>query len=255
MYFNLRTVLVATVSIVLMATLVGCSEPTLDSDNMDASMQEVRESLPAEQEEEFEEAWGLVAMEAMGGSLNVDGMTATDVIDRAEEIRAEREREAREEAHQEIRELREQREAAMEAREKLEAFEVERSRYYMQERRFGGDQPIVEMTVTNGTDHAVSRAYFEGVVTVPDREVPFIDESFNYGISGGIEPGETQTWELAPNQFSEWGTVDYRDDMVLTVETTRIDDANEDPLFEADWGEREEERLQTLVSEYGDPDA
>lgn len=254
MTIDLRSTLLLPVSLLLVVALMGCSEPTLDTDDLESSMEEVQESLSEDEKETFEDAWDTIGMEVLAGDIDIDGKTADDVIDRAEEVRAERERQAREEAHQEIEELREQREAAMAAREKLEAFEVERSRYYMQERRFGGDQPIVEMTVTNGTDHAVSRAYFEGVVTVPDREVPFVDETFNYSISGGIEPGETQTWELAPNQFSEWGTVDYRDDMVLTVETTRIDDANEDPLFEADWGERDQDRLDTLVEEYGDPE-
>ena len=62
-------------------------------------------------------------------------------------------------------------------------------------------KPIIELTVRNNTGHPVSRAYFEGVLSTPGRSVPWIKDSFNYQISGGLEPNEESTWRLAPNKI------------------------------------------------------
>jgi hypothetical protein len=54
---------------------------------------------------------------------------------------------------------------------------------------------------------AIKKIYIEGTLQTPGRSVPWVKESFNYEISGGVEPGESRAFSLAPNQFGAWGKV------------------------------------------------
>ncbi len=51
----------------------------------------------------------------------------------------------------------------------------------------------------------VFRANRHAVLSTTGRSVPWVDADFNYEIPGGMEPGETQKWDLSPNLFdSDW---------------------------------------------------
>lgn len=252
--------------------VMACGAPTIDGssdESLEESVEEVRSNLDEVERDQFDQALMTIALAsidvenfaelaALGPNEiarrarnQMDGKTAGDVIRRAAEIKAEQERRQREQALQEIEELRRQKQQAADAAERLTAFEVLRSRFQMRERRYLGAEPIIELTVRNGTNHAVSRAYFRGTLASPGRSVPWIRETFNYSIPGGLEPAEEATWTLAPNMFSEWGTVDAPADAVLTVNVLRIDGPDGEPLYDAQaWTEENEERLTELVSTY-----
>ena len=115
-----------------------------------------------------------------------------------------------------------------------------------------GKQPIIELTVKNGTEQAVSRAYFEGTIASPDRSVPWHKDTFNYSISGGLEPGEEATWNLAPNMFSDWGKVDAPAEAIFTVTVEQLDGADGEPIYSTrELSERDLERLNELKKKYG----
>lgn len=84
-------------------------------------------------------------------------------------------------------------------------------------------QPLITLTVKNELGESISRAYFEGTLKSFGRSVPWIKETFNYSISGGLEPGEEVTWKLEPNMFSEWGKVDAPKDAKLTLRVVELD--------------------------------
>jgi hypothetical protein len=240
--------------VVAAIVLVGCTDPTIDSSSDEAakqSAQQIRESLPAEDRERFDKALFTVTMNAAVGDKSLmeiaasdpdqlrakalerlDGKSAEDIFRMADEIRAERREQERLQAVAEIAELEELQQAAMAATAGLSEFKVLRSRYYKQPQRYGRPEPVIELSVSNGTGKAVSRAYFKGVVASPGRSVPWIAEDFNYEIPGGIEPGETAEWSLAPNMFSEWGR-ETPEDAVLTVTVVRVDGADGEPLFDS----------------------
>jgi len=252
--------------------LFGCSEPTIDKDRPKESLSEVKAELSAEKLQEFEEAWKTVTSSAIseamstafsGGEVDaeatadsylkrLDGRTADEVIALADSIEKAREREERQEAVEEIKSLREQKRRARQAEDSLAQFKVVHSDFYKREQRFGPDRPVIELTVVNKTDHAISRAYFNARLESSGREVPWLEEQFNYKISGGVEPGERQQWELAPNMFSDWGDVEERSDMMLKVEPYQLDGPEGDALFKANWSESDETRLQELLDEYGE---
>lgn len=258
----------------LMAVLIaGCSDPKIDAttdESMKASIEKVRQSLPQDKRDSFDEALkilafsqidlkGLFAEGASGvGSTKgkmkdaLNGKTGLQVIAEADRIKKERKEKERTQALNEIKELEEKQANAESAKSELAKFEVLRSRFYRRKEQFMGEQPIIELTVKNGTAQSVSRAYFKGTLASPNRSVPWLQETFNYKISGGLEPGEEAEWKLTPNMFSDWGKVDALEDAILTVEVEQLDGADGEPLFSSrSFTERDATRLKKLKQEYG----
>lgn len=257
---------------VLTLALVGCSDPKVDAtsqESMKASLEKVRESLPEEKRAELDQALALLAfsqidMESlMAGSTTVassytaklkdvlGGKTGSEIIAAASRIETERKERERVQALAEIKELEGKKTKSATARTALGMFQVLRSRFYKQE-AYLGKQPIIELTVRNGTQQAISRAYFVGTLASPGRSVPWFKSTFNYSIAGGIEPNEETKWSLSPNKYGEWGSVEAPTDAVFTVEVERLDGATGEPLFSTqDFTETEAERLEMLKKEYG----
>ena len=250
----------------------GCSKPTIDTssdETMKASAQKVRESLPESKRAEFDEAIQILAFSQLdmstimaGGASGaaaieakvkgtLSGKNAEEIIAQAAQVKAERQAREREQALNEIKELEKKRLEAEQSREELKKFEVVRSRFYVQERQYVGKQPIIELTVKNGTASPVSRAYFNGVISSPNRSVPWHKDDFNYGIKGGLEPGEEASWSLAPNMFSDWGKVDAPSDAIFTVTVEKLDGPDGETLFSAKgFDEGDAKRLAELKSKF-----
>ena len=251
----------------------GCGEPTIDAssdESMKTSVDKIRETLSDSKQKEFDDAMKVIAFSGIdikdffaesatnSGNLeremrqSLDGKTGAQVIDEAERINSERKKQERKQALSEIQELELKRTNSDIAQDKLKKFKVERSRFYFREQEYSGKEPIIELTVLNGTDQAISRAYFEGTLISPNRSIPWIKDTFNYSISGGLEPGERASWTLAPNMYSDWGKVDAPSDAVFTVIVEQLDGANDEPIFSIrDFSEEDEERLNELKKKYG----
>jgi hypothetical protein len=161
------------------------------------------------------------------------------------DLKAKAEEKKRAQALAEIQELTKKKLAAEKARADLAKFSVIRSRF-RQERQMFGTEPIIELSVKNDTGHAVSRVFMRGTLASPGRSVPWLRETFNYSISGGIEPGEAADWALSLNMFSEWGKVKGAPDMVLTIEVLRLDGADGKPLYTLDFDDEDQQRLSAL---------
>lgn len=266
----------------------ACSErePTLDGSSDTAfrkSAETVLEAATDEQRMQWGEVVPAIAFEGMDVfSLmmtsdadpetvtkqlreRVDGMTIAEVIELGEKIlaetRAEEERAALEEQRlkrksvenetrrirAELEELREEHRRYIQARDGLRDFQVTHSRFEWSEGSISRS-PIIELTVHNETGRAVSRAYFHGKVYSPGREIPWVDDSFNYQIRGGLEAGETATWRLSPNMFGPWGNVPRdRDDIALAVQTVRIDGADGDAIFDIRDGDTFTPRIERKI--------
>jgi hypothetical protein len=258
--------------LIVLTILAGCSDPKIDAssdESMKASVEKVRKSLSEPKQKEFDQAMQILAFSQIDmkdiftqgatgvGNLEgkvrqlLDGKTAEQVIAEAERIRAERKGRERQQALEEIRELESKRVNSEKAREELKKFQVIRSRFYLREQEFMGKQPIIELTVKNGTSQAVARAYFEGTLASPNRSVPWHKDTFNYSISGGLEPGEEATWNLAPNMFSDWGKVDAPKDAVFTVTVEQLDGPDGKVIYSArEFNESDRERLNELKKQY-----
>ena len=266
----MKPIVAVCLAILFSLVLTACSEPTIDASSEDAierSVDQVTADMSPTEEDAFNKAIADIAMtgawKAIGsGDTNqaltsmfkpLDGKTASEVIAMHQERIAERRERERTQALQELEELEEKRRQTETHQQQLAAFEVVRSRFYLRERDILGDQPVLELHVQNGTDHPISRAYFEGTVASPDLAVPWIEEDFNYSIPGGLEPGEEAQWNLKPNLYGDWGRVEVPGDAVFTAVPVRLDGPGGEPLFDATrFSDRDERRLEKLKAQYGD---
>lgn len=200
---------------------------------VEANAEESRKKLEAIAEESRKTA-ETFAKEAKARAEEAEATAREELAKRATQIKGE------------IEELVQEEKKAVADAEAIKKFEVKRSRFYFSEGRFSND-PIIELTVKNGTGAAISKVSFRGVLSSPGRTVPWVKDSFNYAISGGLEPGEEATWKLAPNMFGEWGKVSKdRTDYVLTVKTVSLYGADEELMLDSEFPEQKSERLERL---------
>ncbi|PTN09717.1 DUF6694 family lipoprotein [Mangrovibacterium marinum] len=261
-----------TIFLLLITLLLASCTKKIDGTSEEAmkeSIEKVKSSLDDKDKKEFEEALQIIMLngvdfsnllsengvkETVGDIRNkLNGMTASDVIKEGERIKVEIELKKKQQAKDEIIELYAKKEKAEQAKHELDKFKVKRSRFYKRKQGtyFITEEPIIELTVFNGTEHAVSRAYFTGILSSPNRSVPWLKDDFNYQIAGGLEPGEEVTWRLAPNSFGEWGTVDAPKDAILIVEVKKLDGADGETLFSVDdFDEYDKDRLEELLKAY-----
>ncbi len=248
--------------------LVACS-PTVDGssdESFEASLERVRQALPEAQRAVFDTAMVTVSLSdldllegvfteaASPGQLSrtvrerMDGKTAANVFAMSDSIVAERRERAREAALEKIEELEIRKAASEAATVELAKFEVVRARFYQEEGVFGSE-PKIRLTLRNGAASAVSRAYFRGQVVSAGRSVPWIDEEFNFSLPGGIEPGETRDLTISPNSFGEWGR-ETPSDAIFVATVIRLDGPDGEALFDMDFDDRDQERLDTLLREW-----
>lgn len=246
---------------VLCLLLVGCGDARVDGQE---SLNDVKESLPPEEQTKFQSAvLYLMVGQAMekGQPLTIDalnGKTAAEVIALAEstkaDLQAKREAAQREKAQQEIAELQARQADAVKARKVLDQFVVERSSVRVSEGYI--KQPVIELAVKNTTSHAIARVFFRAVYATPGRQVPWAEDTFNYSISGGLEPGEAATWSLAPNQFDTLGRaiMETAAGAVLILSVTKLEGPGESVISDGQGlSDRDMKRLEELVKEYGMP--
>lgn len=252
--------------------LSGCGEPKIDGSSEEAfkkSLSKVAESLPAEKREQFSADVMLLAFQNMdlgkvisgkqkpddiseGMLTTLGGKTAGEVSAEAARVREARAEREKQQALSEISELTEKKNKSALAEVKLKKFEVLKSRFYKRKGEYSFlNDSVVEISVKNGTDKAVARAFFKGTISSPGRSVPWLVEDFNYSIAGGIEPGESQSWSLSPNSLGAWERVNPPKDAVFTVEVVRLNGADGKPLFGGgEFTERDADRLESLIKQY-----
>lgn len=260
------------ISIVLIGLLAGC-QPKLDGSSneaMVASTAKLKESLSPDEVEKFEDSLKLIALSELNlkGILSgefaesdfatkvqkkLDGKGYSEVVAMADQIKADRKAREKEQAVEEIKELAEKIAKAKSDKENLAKVTVDRSRFYLRPQMYGRPEPVIEVSVTNGTDKAISRVYARGTIASAGRTIPWFSDEFNYSISGGIEPGEKTNNTLAPNMFSDWGKVEAPSDAVFTVEIYKVDGPDNEVLFSSDPKDLEkwENRISALQAKYG----
>ena len=253
--------------------LVGCSDPKVDTSSMPAavvSIEKVRESLPTYKRDEFDTALKIIAMSSFNGidlfnpqrmnaaeiaeSANayMHGLTGDEIIERADKMLRQRRAREREQALRTLNRLEAKQDSAQRAQEHLAQISIDNARYYISTSPYGALEPVIELTVTNGSDHAVAELMLHGVLKSPNREVAWVDETFYYAISGGLAPGESATWSLAPNRFGPWGNDQIPRNAALTLTLLGVNNSEGEPLWDAPaLTDNEAERLEELRAEYG----
>jgi hypothetical protein len=134
------------------------------------------------------------------------------------------------------------------ARDSLSKFQIE-SASLTQERGFIGLESHIALTVLNGTSHSISRAFFSADVRSLGREIPWIEETFNYTIPGGLAPGERATWHLTPKMFAgSWNNVQVPSDARFTATVVKLAGPDAEPLWGgAEFTPQDQKRLDSLT--------
>jgi hypothetical protein len=252
----------------LIFLLVSCSYRIDGSseENYKQSLENLRKSLSTKEVADLDEALRKIAFQDVQSLTDLtdaekfledvrtklDGMSYDEIIEEGDRVQKIIDERNKEQARLEIEELYSKMKSSKKDSIELAKFKVEKSRFY---KRKSGNfyityDPIIDLVVYNGTDRAISRAFFKGILKSQERTIPWLVEDFNYEISGGIEPGEQANWKLAPNSFSEWGKVDAPKDAIFTVLVTKLNDADGEKLFSIDFDEQDKERLEELLNDY-----
>ena len=254
--------------------IAGCSDPKIDTSSMPASVvsvEKVRNSLPTYKRDDFDQGLIIISTASTFNSIDIlnpnrmnaaeiaesanvqmHGLTGDQVIQRADQILRERRSREREQAIRTLTRLEEKQAKAKSDQQQLARFSIDNARYYMGKSPYGAPEPVIDLEVTNNTDKVVSELSLRGIVTSPDRSQPWVDEQFYYVVPGGIEPGETLAWSLAPNRFGPWGEPQIPSNAELTVRLEGLRGADEQPLWDSlALSESEVTKLERLRTEYG----
>jgi hypothetical protein len=148
----------------------------------------------------------------------------------------------------EIEKLEKKQADANQAKEQLKQFQVMEARALLQ-KKGTRKQWVREVVVKNGTEQAVSHAYFRGTLQSPGRATPVLTDTFNHKVKGGLEPGEQVTWKINVSRSSAWKDVEENPDMTYTVEVVRLDGSDGKPLLKNDFSDDDQKRLDVLKKE------
>ncbi|WP_332308446.1 DUF6694 family lipoprotein [Halomonas sp. GT] len=253
--------------------IAGCSDPKIDTSSMPAavvSVEKVRDSLPTYKRDEFDQALTIIAMSSFSGidllnaqrmnaaeiaeSANayMHGLTGDEIIERADKMLRERRAREREQALQTLDRLETKQARAKHDQQQRARVSIESADYYISTSPYGAFEPVIDLQVTNSSDQEVSELFLHGVLTSPGRETPWVDETFYYVIAGGLAPGETAQWSLAPNRFGPWGNDQIPRDTELTITLQGVNNAQGEPLWDSpSLSENEAAKLEALRAEYG----
>lgn len=253
--------------------LAGCGGPKLDGTSdatMSESLEKVAAELPQDKKLQFAEDLKVIMLNkvalTLSGQLDpqksaeslradLNGKTVEGVAAMAETLRTEKALQEKAEALAEIKKLQDIQQAAQKAAQEMAKFQILKSEFYFTEKNKNvaapHGQPVVVAKVLNGTPYAVARVGFKGTVASPGRATPWFVGTVELPIPGGIEPGESPTWEVTPSMFSEWGKLDAPQEALFSLEIIMLAGADGTVLFDASGlTEQQAKRLQLLQSKY-----
>jgi hypothetical protein len=108
----------------------------------------------------------------------------------------------------------------------LERIQITKPRFSYQKSNFL-EEPIISFTIANRGTIPIKRIFVLGKLQTPGRAIAWVEGDFNYEFSGGLEPGETQELNLAPNMFGPWSKVpkDVVSGTILNLDLLAFEDA------------------------------
>jgi hypothetical protein len=193
----------------LLALLVGCAKPTLDTTSEESYQKSLSDVLADLEEADRDEIQAFVAQAALadmflkqGGQRSLmhdfNGQDGPQIAAALREQRAKRDREAAERSAAERAEL-----AAR--KERISEFEELVSRVSASSLKIDDGNFIRRVTVevANEGDLAVEGVRVRVRVVQPDRSVPWYDEVLQGSVEGGLEAGETKpVWIMGGSMYT-----------------------------------------------------
>lgn len=252
--------------------VAGCSEPKIDTSSMPTtivSIEEVRAALSEERRSAFDHALAIINLSAFEGfdalrpnrmnvvqlaesaNMQINGLTGEEVISRAEGVMRQRLSRERQESLRTLERLEERAASADRDLQARSRFVIDEAAYYVSRSPYGAREPVIDISVSNQTDRTITQVQLRGVLTSEGRTSPWVDSSFYYVIPGGLAPGESAKWSLAPNRFGHWGDLDIPSNTTLDISLLGLQGEGGQPLWNAPMlTEQETERLTRLRGLY-----
>ena len=185
--------------ITLLSALASCSEPTIDASSrkaMQKSESYVRSRLSSEKEEEFKSAVGEISKSVATSKgpfamvfneadvwetvmAKLDGKTAQQIIDQAQDIRVAQREQERIKAIAEVIKLEKRKEAHDKDKQLLTSLKVLEATITNRKKN-----PVIKLKVRNDTEFALSRVYFDGQLISPGRTIPYLEKTLSHAPSG-----------------------------------------------------------------------
>lgn len=94
-------------------------------------------------------------------------------------------------------------------------------------------QPVIELTIENKSEEAISAIAFRAKLFEPGRPVCMVDEKVGYKIQGGVNSQEIKEVQIGLNRFSEWGQLEKRI-YLIDVELLGVYDSSGEVLWMRD---------------------
>ena len=227
---NANAVAVRNLAVLLALFSGACGPPRIDTsteDSTENSITEVRSALEEGLRPAFDSALTVVAMAGLDGEgafarllaggasvrSELDGLSAPEVIAKADSLRLVRLVTQADELEAEIEEYEDQQRQLAAVSLTDPDLEVRGNSYLAMAR--------LKVTFTNGLDRALETAFLKVALVSPTREVPWAEKDDVYfRFDGGIEPGETVT------DFGYlddgWARLEVPGDTEIQVELTRV---------------------------------
>jgi hypothetical protein len=235
--------------------LFGCA-PKIDTssdDKMKTSIEAIKDKLSFAEKKKFTDALMMIASSEINLSnvfngdealkkikSKLEGKTYQDILNEANKIVKEK-----------TEELEFEKGLSKEAEKELQKIEVKESLLYTlttDNGFFSRPQRVLKLTVKNNLNVALSSISFNIKSFQKGRSVPFLNDDFSYDIAGGINSGETLTWELNADMFAdEQWTKDIPNGYIVVKATDAKNSSNES-VVKNTWTDEKEEELKKLKS-------
>lgn len=229
----------------------GSSDQSLKS-----SMADISKALPESEKEDFSKYLMLVSLKHVNifsPTVEVDmrnalnGKTAREIIEEGKNIEIEKKKEdikresdekkmveikkleKIERDKEKIQELEKEIELQKLIKDKLEQIKFSDAKFRILDNDFM-KEAVLSFTISNYSDEVLKTVYAKGTLISDGRTLPWFEDNFNFNVSGGLEKGETRTFNLTPNLLSSWSNVNAPEDAKLFITINGIENANSEKI-------------------------
>ncbi len=128
--------------------------------------------------------------------------------------------------------------------DRMKQFKILSAKFYFEKERFMVE-PVIDLSVKNNSNMAISSVSFHGKLSSPNRTIPWVEADFTHSIPGGLEADEATRWKIDPGIFDGWQKAPKdRHDMIFEVEVKSVTFADGTKIESSVFTQADAEKLQ-----------
>ncbi len=260
--------------------LAACSTPKIDGSDEKTfknSLQNISESLSAEENQRFQAAYLVLAREFVRNEMGkifaavfsgedvseisspeqkfydqLNGKDYKQITQEADVIMQHQIKEEKLALSNTVTKLEQEQDLALQSKKVLAEIKITKADFYSQikeyARRMGWTndafkEHIVKFDIYNGTTEPISSVTLKGSITKLERSIPFFEGTFTASFPGGLEPKEKQHFIGELSNWSDWANAHKPKGSVLSLQAVEAYGANNRLLWKDSFGQDKEEEL------------